>query len=78
MVFSGEGFNAIFRGYLYFHEAPNICWALILLNEIKGSGTCLNVFTLSSALKAWAAIGVKELSRVQLHYCLIKINTDLD
>ncbi|KAK7317847.1 hypothetical protein RJT34_02419 [Clitoria ternatea] len=52
-------------------------WALMLLDEMKISGTRPNMFTLSSALKACAVMGFKELGR-QLHSCLIKIDTDSD
>lgn len=66
--------NAVIAGCVL-HECNDL--ALILLNEVKSSGTCPNVFTLSSALKACAAMGFKELGR-QLHSCLIKIDSDSD
>ncbi|XP_025979692.1 pentatricopeptide repeat-containing protein At4g02750-like [Glycine soja] len=51
--------------------------ALMLLDEMKGSGTHPNMFTLSSALKACATMGFKELGR-QLHSSLIKMDADSD
>ncbi|KAK7257363.1 hypothetical protein RIF29_31289 [Crotalaria pallida] len=51
--------------------------ALMLLDEMKISGTCPNMFTLSSALKACAATRFNELGR-QLHSSLIKMDTDSD
>ena len=49
----------------------------MLLDEMKGSGTHPNMFTLSSALKACATMGFKELGR-QLHSSLIKMDADSD
>ncbi|XP_057458405.1 pentatricopeptide repeat-containing protein At5g04780, mitochondrial-like [Lotus japonicus] len=66
--------NAVIAGCVQ-HECND--WALALLNEMKSSGACPNVFTISSALKACAAVGFKDLGR-QLHSCLIKIDTDSD
>lgn len=66
--------NAVIAGCV-FHERHD--WALMLLDEMKSSGTRPNIFTLSSALKACAAMGLKELGR-QLHSSLIKMDTDSD
>lgn len=66
--------NAVIAGCVL-HEYSDL--ALILLNEMRNSGTCPNVFTLSSALKACAAMRLKELGR-QLHSCLVKIDSDSD
>ncbi|XP_027338964.1 pentatricopeptide repeat-containing protein At5g04780, mitochondrial-like [Abrus precatorius] len=66
--------NAIIAGCVL-HECND--WALMLLDEMKSSGTHPNMFTLSSALKACSAMGFKDLGR-QLHSNLIKIDTDLD
>ncbi|KAL0373388.1 UNVERIFIED_CONTAM: Pentatricopeptide repeat-containing protein [Sesamum radiatum] len=46
--------------------------ALKLLDHMKRSGICPNMFTLSSALKACAALGLQELGK-QLHAKLIKM-----
>ncbi|CAI8605121.1 unnamed protein product [Vicia faba] len=67
--------NAVIAGCVL-HDYNEL--ALILLNEMKKLGTCCpNVFTLSSALKACAAMGFKDLGR-QIHSCLVKIDTDSD
>ncbi|CAJ2630739.1 unnamed protein product [Trifolium pratense] len=67
--------NAVIAGCVL-HEYNDL--ALVLLNEMKKSGTCSpNVFTLSSALKACAAMGFKALGR-QIHSCLVKIDTHSD
>jgi len=66
--------NAIIAGCVL-HEYNDL--ALILLNEMKNSGSCPNVFTLSSALKACAAMGLKDLGR-QIHSCSVKIDSDSD
>ncbi|GAU14842.1 hypothetical protein TSUD_50540 [Trifolium subterraneum] len=67
--------NAVIAGCVL-HEYHDL--ALILLNEMKKSGTCCpNVFTLSSALKACAAMGFKALG-TQIHSCLVKIDTHSD
>ncbi|KAK9268255.1 hypothetical protein L1049_010698 [Liquidambar formosana] len=52
-------------------------WALELLGEMKRSGIYPNMFTLSSALKACAGMGLKELGK-QLHSSLLKIDIDPD
>lgn len=51
--------------------------ALELLDQMKRSGICPNMFTLSSALKACAALGVQELGK-QFHAKLIKMETMKD
>lgn len=66
--------NAIIAGCVL-HECHD--WALTLFGEMKSSGTCPNMFTISSALKACAAIGFKDLGR-QLHSSLIKTDIDSD
>ncbi|XP_057805095.1 putative pentatricopeptide repeat-containing protein At5g52630 [Salvia miltiorrhiza] len=52
-------------------------WALELLDRMKSSRVNPNLFTMSSALKACAALGVKELGK-QLHAKLIKLETMKD
>ncbi|TKY66374.1 Pentatricopeptide repeat-containing protein [Spatholobus suberectus] len=66
--------NAVIAGCVL-HEHND--WALMLLDEMKSTGTCPNMFTLSSVLKACAAMGFKELGR-QLHSSLIKMDADSD
>ncbi|KAF7819989.1 pentatricopeptide repeat-containing protein [Senna tora] len=66
--------NAVIAGCVL-HECHD--WALKLFDEMKRSGTCPNMFTLSSALKACAAMGFKDLGR-QLHSNMIKMDTDSD
>ncbi|KAI4297536.1 hypothetical protein L6164_037422 [Bauhinia variegata] len=66
--------NAVIAGCVL-HECPD--YALTLFGEMVKSGTCPNLFTLSSALKACGAVGLKELGR-QLHSRLIKMDTDFD
>lgn len=66
--------NALIAGCVL-HECHD--WAITLLDEMMRLGTCPNLFTLSSALKACAAMGFKDLGR-QLHSSLIKMGTDLD
>nr|KYP69015.1 Pentatricopeptide repeat-containing protein At2g22070 family [Cajanus cajan] len=66
--------NAVIAGCVL-HDRND--WALMLLDEMKSSCTCPNMFTLSSALKACAAMGFKELGR-QLHSSLIKMDADSD
>ncbi|RZB66543.1 Pentatricopeptide repeat-containing protein, chloroplastic isoform B [Glycine soja] len=66
--------NAIIAGCVL-HDCNDL--ALMLLDEMKGSGTRPNMFTLSSALKACAAMGFKELGR-QLHSSLIKMDAHSD
>ncbi|OVA00349.1 Pentatricopeptide repeat [Macleaya cordata] len=51
--------------------------AFELLGDMKRSGVDPNVFTLSSILKACAAIGIKDLGR-QIHSGLIKMNLESD
>ncbi|PIN23570.1 hypothetical protein CDL12_03716 [Handroanthus impetiginosus] len=62
--------NAIIAGCVL-HENYNR--ALELLDEMKKSGICPNLFTLSSALKACAALGDQELGK-QFHANLIKMD----
>ncbi|KAK7405356.1 hypothetical protein VNO78_06605 [Psophocarpus tetragonolobus] len=66
--------NAIIAGCVL-HDRNDL--ALTLLDEMKSSGTYPNMFTLSSALKACAAMGFKDLGR-QLHSSLIKMDADSD
>ncbi|CAL0333827.1 unnamed protein product [Lupinus luteus] len=66
--------NAIIAGCVL-HDRNDL--ALMLLDEMKISGTCPNMFTLSSALKACAAMRSKQLGR-QLHSSLIKMDTHSD
>ncbi|XP_028796021.1 pentatricopeptide repeat-containing protein At5g04780, mitochondrial-like [Neltuma alba] len=66
--------NAIIAGCVL-HECHD--WALALFGEMKRAGTCPNMFTVSSALKACAAMGFKDLGR-QLHSGLIKTDIDSD
>ena len=66
--------NAIIAGCVL-HECHD--WALLLFSELKRSGACPNMFTLSSALKACAAVGFKDLGR-QLHSSLIKTDINSD
>ncbi|KAJ7968643.1 Pentatricopeptide repeat-containing protein [Quillaja saponaria] len=66
--------NAVIAGCVL-HECHD--WALALLEEMKQSGASPNMFTLSSALKACAAMRLKELG-TQLHSSLIKMDTDED
>ncbi|KAL2557480.1 Pentatricopeptide repeat-containing protein [Forsythia ovata] len=51
--------------------------ALELLDEMKRSGICPNMFTLSSALKACSAMGFQGLG-MQLHSTLIKMDSSID
>lgn len=51
--------------------------ALKLFRQMRGSGICPNMFTLSSALKASAALVFEKLGR-QLHSFLIKMDTESD
>lgn len=66
--------NAVIAGCVL-HEYHDL--ALELICTMKTAGVYPNMFTLSSALKACASMGIKELSR-QLHSDLIKlcINSD--
>ena len=66
--------NAVIAGCVLheYHEQ-----ALELLGQMKRSGICPNIFTLSSALKACAALGLKELGR-QLHCSLMKMDMESD
>ncbi|XP_057954681.1 pentatricopeptide repeat-containing protein At5g04780, mitochondrial-like isoform X2 [Malania oleifera] len=66
--------NAVIAGCVL-HECHD--WALELLGQMRRSGINPNMFTLSSALKGCAALGLKELGR-QLHSCLIKTEMKLD
>lgn len=62
--------NAIIAGCV-FHDYHDK--ALELLDQMNRSGLCPNMFTLSSALKASAALGVPELGK-QFHAKLIKMD----
>ncbi|EEF50827.1 pentatricopeptide repeat-containing protein, putative [Ricinus communis] len=53
------------------------CWALELFGKMNRSGMCPNMFTISSALKACAGMGLKELGR-QLHSSLLKMDIRSD
>ncbi|PON37878.1 DYW domain containing protein [Parasponia andersonii] len=66
--------NAIIAGCVHHEEYK---WALKLTMDMKRSGVCPNMFTFSSALKACAGLGLKELGR-QLHSSLIKIDAKSD
>ncbi|KAK3207102.1 hypothetical protein Dsin_021148 [Dipteronia sinensis] len=66
--------NAVIAGCVL-HEHHDL--ALKLFREMKSSGTYPNMFTLSSALKACAGMGIKELGR-QLHSSLIKMDVKWD
>ncbi|KAL7139324.1 hypothetical protein ABFS83_09G043100 [Erythranthe nasuta] len=66
--------NAIIAGCVY-HDYN--CKALELLEQMKKSGLCPNMFTLSSALKACAALGLPELGK-QFHAELIKMEVMRD
>ncbi|XP_042041019.1 pentatricopeptide repeat-containing protein At3g12770-like isoform X1 [Salvia splendens] len=66
--------NALIAGCVS-HE--HHVWALELLDRMKSSGVNPNMFTMSSALKACAALGVKELGK-QFHAKLIKLETMKD
>ncbi|KAG5538670.1 hypothetical protein RHGRI_019287 [Rhododendron griersonianum] len=79
-VFEGIGkpdivsWNAIIAGCVL-HEYHD--WALKLFRRMKYSGTCPNMFTLSSALKACAGLGLEKLGR-QLHSVLLNMNIKSD
>ncbi|GAV78930.1 PPR domain-containing protein/PPR_2 domain-containing protein/DYW_deaminase domain-containing protein [Cephalotus follicularis] len=66
--------NAIIAGCVH-HECHE--WAIKLFGQMRGSGTCPNLFTLSSILKACAGTEYTESGR-QLHSSLVKrdINSD--
>ncbi|KAL0333852.1 UNVERIFIED_CONTAM: Pentatricopeptide repeat-containing protein, chloroplastic [Sesamum angustifolium] len=66
--------NAVIAGCVS-HDYHHM--ALKLLDHMKRSGICPNMFTLSSALKACAALGVQELGK-QFHAKLIKMETMKD
>ncbi|PIA38813.1 hypothetical protein AQUCO_02700188v1 [Aquilegia coerulea] len=66
--------NAIIAGCVL-HEYYDL--ALDLFVDMKGSGLMPNMFTLSSALKACAGLGVKGLGR-QIHSSLIKMSIESD
>lgn len=66
--------NAIIAGCVH-HEDHE--WALKLIRDMSTLGVFLNMFTFSSALKACAGLGLKELGR-QLHSSLIKMDTKSD
>lgn len=66
--------NAVIAGCVL-HEYHD--WALKLFGGMKRSEISPNMFTLSSALKACAGVGLKELGR-QLHSKLIKMDTESD
>lgn len=66
--------NAIIAGCVL-HEYHS--WALKFFEDMKRSDICPNMFTLSSALKACAGLGMKKLGR-QLHSSLIKMDSQLD
>lgn len=79
-VFEGIGkpdivsWNAVVAGCVL-HEYHD--WALKLFRRMKNSGTCPNMFTLSSALKACAGLGLEKLGR-QLHSVLLNMNIKSD
>ncbi|KAA8519750.1 hypothetical protein F0562_014006 [Nyssa sinensis] len=66
--------NAIIAGCVL-HEYHD--WALQLFEQMKRTGIFPNMFTLSSALKACAGLGLQELGR-QLHSSLLKMDIKLD
>lgn len=66
--------NAIIAGCVL-HEYHD--WALKLLRRMRNSGTFPNMFTLSSALKACAGLGLEKLGR-QLHSILLNMDTKSD
>ncbi|XP_028062515.1 pentatricopeptide repeat-containing protein At5g04780, mitochondrial-like isoform X1 [Camellia sinensis] len=66
--------NAIIAGCVL-HEYLE--WALELLRQMKRSGASPNMFTLSSALKACAGLGLQKLGR-ELHSVLVKMDVKLD
>ncbi|XVF27601.1 hypothetical protein REPUB_Repub14bG0122300 [Reevesia pubescens] len=66
--------NAVIAGCVL-HE--NHDWALELFRQMRRSGAHPNMFTLSSALKACAGTGLRELGR-QLHCNVIKMNIRSD
>ncbi|GFZ03028.1 tetratricopeptide repeat (TPR)-like superfamily protein [Actinidia rufa] len=66
--------NAVIAGCIL-HEYHG--WALTLLRQMRRSGTFPNMFTLSSALKACAGLGLQKLGR-QLHSILVKMGIKLD
>ncbi|KAF9622117.1 hypothetical protein IFM89_029401 [Coptis chinensis] len=66
--------NAIIAGCVS-HEYHDL--ALELLVDMRGSGLIPNMFTLSSILKACAALEVKDLGR-QIHSSLLKMNNKFD
>ncbi|EPS67673.1 hypothetical protein M569_07097, partial [Genlisea aurea] len=61
--------NSIIAGCVLHEEHYR---ALGFLNQMKRSGTCPNLFTLSSALKSCAALGRQDLGK-QFHAALIKL-----
>ncbi|KAG5563079.1 hypothetical protein RHGRI_005728 [Rhododendron griersonianum] len=79
-VFEGIGkpdivsWNAVVVGCVP-HEYHD--WALKLFRRMKNSGTCPNMFTLSSALKACAGLGLEKFGR-QLHSVLLNMNIKSD
>lgn len=66
--------NAILAGCVHHEDNER---ALKLIREMNMCGVCPNMFTFSSALKACAELGLKELGR-QLHSRLIKMDTKSD
>lgn len=66
--------NALISGCV-FHEY--YYRALELLAQMKRSGLCPNMFTLSSALKSCSALGLQGMG-VQLHSILIKMDSVMD
>ncbi|XP_030953018.1 pentatricopeptide repeat-containing protein At5g04780, mitochondrial-like [Quercus lobata] len=66
--------NAVIAGCVL-HEYHG--WALNLFAQMKRSEICPNMFTLSSALKACAGLGLKALGR-QLHSRLITMDIESD
>ncbi|XP_052202225.1 pentatricopeptide repeat-containing protein At5g04780, mitochondrial-like [Diospyros lotus] len=66
--------NAVIAGCVL-HEYHD--WALELLRQMKMSGTCPNMFTLSSALKACAGLGLQKFGG-QIHSVLVKMDVRLD
>lgn len=66
--------NAVIAGCVL-HEYHDR--ALELLGQMKRSGICPNMFTLSSALKACSTLGLQKLGR-QIHSSLIKMDVAMD
>ncbi|XAR66493.1 hypothetical protein NMG60_11012757 [Bertholletia excelsa] len=66
--------NAVIAGCVR-HDCND--WALQLLKQMIRSGTCPNMFTSSSALKACAGLGLQKLGR-QLHAILVYMDIKMD